>query len=54
VLSLAATPDYVPQGVVLGFELEAGAPKILFNLDQARQQHVDFPSDVLRLMKVYR
>jgi hypothetical protein len=54
VLSLGASPEYVAQGVVLGFELEAGAPKILFNLDQARKQHVDFPADVLRLMKVFR
>ena len=53
-LSLAASPEYVQQGVVLGFELEAGTPKILFNLEQARKQHVDFPADVLRLMKVYR
>jgi hypothetical protein len=54
VLSLASLPEYVSQGMVLGFELEAGAPKILFNLDQARKQHVDFPADVLHLMKVYR
>jgi hypothetical protein len=54
VLSLASSADYVQQGVVLGFELEAGAPKILFNLDQARLQHVDFPADLLRLMKVFR
>jgi hypothetical protein len=54
VLSLAASPEYVSQGIVLGFELEAGAPKILFNLEQARKQHVDLPASVLRLMKVYR
>jgi hypothetical protein len=54
ILSLAAAPEYVAQGVVLGFELEAGSPKILFNLEQARKQHVDFPADVLHLMKVYR
>jgi hypothetical protein len=54
ILSLGASPEYVTQGLVLGFELEAGAPKILFNLEQARKQRVDFPADVLRLMKVYR
>jgi hypothetical protein len=54
ILSLGATPEYVAQGVVLGFELEAGSPKILFNLEQARKQHVDFPADVLHLMKVFR
>ena len=54
ILSLGGTPEYVAQGVVLGFELEAGSPKILFNLEQARKQHVDFPADVLHLMKVFR
>jgi hypothetical protein len=54
VLSLAAVSDYVQKGIVLGFELESGKPKILINLDQARRQGVNFPSDVLRLMTVYR
>jgi hypothetical protein len=54
VLSLGAVSDYVQRGVVLGFELESGKPKILINLDQARRQGVNFSSDVLRLMTVYR
>jgi hypothetical protein len=54
VLSLGDVPEYVPEGVVLGFDLESGKPKLLVNLDQAKRQNVDFSSDVLRLMKVYR
>jgi hypothetical protein len=54
VLSVGDVPEYVPDGVVLGFDLEAGKPKLLVNLDQARRQNVEFTSDVLRLMKVYR
>jgi hypothetical protein len=54
VLSVGAVPGYVPEGVVLGFELESGKPKILINLEQARLQSVNFPADLLRLMKVYR
>jgi hypothetical protein len=54
VLSLGAVTDYVPKGIVLGFELESGKPKILINLDQAKRQGVNFSSDVLRLMTVYR
>jgi hypothetical protein len=54
VLSVAAVPDYVPQGIVLGFELDSGKPRMLLNLDQARRQDVRFPSEVLRLMKVYQ
>jgi hypothetical protein len=52
VLSVAAVPDYVAGGVVIGFELVSGKPKILINLAQARGQHVDFPSSVLELMDV--
>jgi hypothetical protein len=54
VLSVSAVPDHVPAGVVLGFELVSGKPKILLNLAQARAQNVNFKADVLRLMKVYR
>jgi hypothetical protein len=54
VLTLAAVPDYVPQGVVLGFDIESGRPKLLINLEQAKRQNVNFPADVLRLMRVYR
>jgi uncharacterized protein DUF4154 len=54
VLSLAAVSYYVPKGIVLGFELESGKPKILINLDQAKRQGVNFSPDVLRLMTVYR
>ena len=54
VLSLGAVSGYVPKGIVLGFELESGKPKILINLEQAKRQGVNFSSDVLRLMTVYR
>jgi hypothetical protein len=54
VISLAAVADYVPQGIVLGFEVEGGKPRILVNLAQARLQDVAFSSDVLHLMRVYR
>jgi hypothetical protein len=54
VLTLGALPTYVPEGIVLGFEIESGKPKILINLEQAKRQSVKFPTDLLRLMKVYR
>jgi hypothetical protein len=54
VLTLAAVTDYVAQGAVLGFELESGKPKIVINLEQARRQGVNFPPDLVRLMRVYR
>ena len=54
VLTLAGTPTYVPEGIVLGFEIESGKPKILINLEQAKRQSVKFPADLIRLMRVYR
>jgi hypothetical protein len=54
VLSAGAVPADVPDGIVLGFELESGRPKIVINLEQARKQGVDFPAELLRMMKVYR
>jgi hypothetical protein len=54
VLSVSAVPSTVAEGIVLGFELVSGKPKILHNLTQARLQKVSFKADVLKLMKVYR
>jgi hypothetical protein len=54
VLTVTAVPANVPRGLVLGFELEAGKPKILLNLPQAKAQGVNFAADVMRLMKVFR
>ena len=54
VLSVAAVPENVPRGIVIGFEVVSGKPKISINIAQARQQRVDFKADVLKLMKVYR
>jgi hypothetical protein len=54
VLTVSAVPDYVSRGVVLGFELVSGKPKILLDLPRAKRQNVDFSAAVLRLMKVYR
>lgn len=54
VLTVGAVAGYVAKGIVLGFELESGKPRIVINLEQARRQKVDFSSNVLRLMRVYR
>jgi hypothetical protein len=54
VLTAGSVSGYVPKGIVLGFALESGSPKISINLAQARRQGVDFPAEVLRLMTVYR
>jgi hypothetical protein len=53
VLSVGAIPSYVPAGIVLGFDLVSGRPKLLIHVVQARKQKVAFPASVLSLMKVY-
>jgi YfiR/HmsC-like len=53
VLSVAAVPEYVEQGIVLGFDLISGRPKLLFHLTQAKKQHVVLRGEALKLMKVF-
>ncbi len=53
VLSVAGVPDYVRGGIVLGFDVVSGRPKLLFNLTQARLQRVALAAAVLKLMTVY-
>jgi hypothetical protein len=54
VLTVAAVPDYVPRGIVLGAELASAKPKLLIHLTQARSQNVQLSPDLLKLMKVYK
>jgi hypothetical protein len=53
VLSVAADPDYVPEGIVLGFRLVNGETKLLLHRTQARAQNVDFGARMLRRMTIY-
>lgn len=53
VLSASAIAEYVAKGVVVGFDLVSGRPKLLANLTQAKKQKVDLAAEILKLMKVY-
>jgi hypothetical protein len=53
VLSTAAMPAFVPKGIVLGFDLVSGKPRLLVHLAQAKRQRVALSAEVLKLMKVY-
>ena len=53
VLSVAAVPEYVEAGIVLGFDILSGKPKILVHLTQARRQHVELRADLLKLARVF-
>jgi hypothetical protein len=52
VLSAGALAKYTARGVVLGFDLAGGKPKLLIHLERARRQHVELSSSVLKLMRV--
>jgi hypothetical protein len=54
VLSAGAVAKYVPNRMVLGFDLVSGKPRLLVHLPQAKRQNVDLSSSVLKLMKVYQ
>jgi hypothetical protein len=52
VISVAALPNDVARGIVLGFEVVSGKPKLLVHLLQARRQNVAFKPELLRLARV--
>ncbi len=52
VLSVATVGAYVQEGVVLGFDVISGKPKLLVNLPQARAQKVAFKAELLKMVKV--
>ena len=52
VLSVAAVPGDVASGIVVGFDVDSGRPKILVNLVHAKRQHVDFQAAFLKLTRV--
>lgn len=54
IMTVSTVPDYVPRGVVLGFDVVSGKPRILVHLSQAKRQQVQFRADALSLMQVYK
>jgi hypothetical protein len=52
VLTVSTTASGVREGLVLGFDLVDGKPRMLFNLASSRRQHADFRAEVLKLMTV--
>ena len=53
VLTVSAIASDVPKGIVLGFDLASGRPKLLVHLSQAKKQNAAFKAEALRLMKVF-
>jgi hypothetical protein len=54
VMTFAAIPDYVRRCSIVGFQFSGGKPKILVNLQQAKESRIRFRSELLALAKVYR
>jgi len=52
VLSVGSLSRFVESGVVLGFDLVGGKPKLVVHLKRAREQAVELSSQVLKLAKV--
>lgn len=52
VLSAGALTRFIEGGVVLGFELVSGKPKLLVHLRRARDQSVELSSQVLKIVRV--
>lgn len=52
VLSVTAERGAVSKGIVLGFDLVGGKPKLLINVGQAKAQSVSLPAQVLQLAQV--
>lgn len=52
IFTVSMTTDGVAAGLLLGFQLDAGKPRMWLNLQQARKQGSDLRAEVVKLMKV--
>jgi len=52
IMTIGAVGSFVPSGVVLGFELISGHPKMVFNLRQAKKQELVLRAAVMKLMRI--
>jgi hypothetical protein len=53
VLTAGSAPEYVPHGIILGFDIVSGSPKLLVHLTQAKRQHVALRAELLRLARIF-
>jgi hypothetical protein len=52
-LTVGSLAEYIPNGIVLGFDVVSGRSKLLVNLTQARRQKIEFRAEILKLTRVY-
>jgi hypothetical protein len=53
VLTAGSVPEYVPHGIVLGFDIVSGSPKLLVHLTQAKRQNVALRAELLRMARIF-
>ena len=52
VITVGAIDSFVSGGVVVGFELVSGHPKMILNLRQAKKQDIVLRAAIIRLMRI--
>jgi YfiR/HmsC-like len=52
VLTIAGALAYMKKGVVLGFDLVSGRPKLVINFEMSKRQGLELRSELLRLARV--
>jgi hypothetical protein len=52
IMTIGGVDSFVRDGVILGFELVSGHPKMVFNLKQAKKQEVVLRAAVMKLMRI--
>jgi hypothetical protein len=52
VLTIAAVDAYVARGVILGYELSSGHPRMILNLRQAKSQDVVLRAALMKLARI--
>ena len=52
IVTIGAVDSFVSNGLLLGFELVSGHPKMIFNLRQAKKQEVVLRAAVIKLMRI--
>jgi hypothetical protein len=53
-ITIAAVDSYVSDGMILGFELVSGHPKMIFNLAQSRRQGVALRAAIMKLVRIVK
>ncbi len=52
IITVGAVDSFVSGGVVVGFELISGHPKMILNLRQAKKQDIVLRAAIIKLMRI--